>query len=56
MNVNKYTRIEAAKRRVAFEYLKAIGIFWLISRIPGLEIKQPYRKMYLRTKSRINSI
>ena len=48
--INKFTRAEAACRRFKFEALKGIGIFWVIRKL-GMEIKQPYRKMYDRVQN-----
>ena len=46
--INEHKRLEAACRRFKFEALKAIGIFWLIDKIKGLEIKEPYNTLYKR--------
>ena len=48
--INEHKRLEAACRRFKFEALKAIGLFWLIDKIPFLNIKQPWEKLYRRTK------
>ena len=47
--INPYIRLAAAWRAFAFESIKNLGIFWIISKIPFLEIKQPYRKLYERS-------
>jgi hypothetical protein len=44
------TRLAAAIRRLNFQFVKSIGVFWLIERIPSLTIKEPYNKMYQRSK------
>ena len=46
--INEYKRLDAACRRFTFESLKAIGIFWLIEKIPWLNIKEPWNKLYKR--------
>ncbi len=41
---------EATCRRFKFELSKALGVFWMIDKIPWLKIKEPYGRMYRRTK------
>jgi len=48
--INKHKRGEAACRRLQFEVVKMLGVFWLIERIPGLKIKEPWNKLYKRQK------
>jgi hypothetical protein len=47
--INEFTRLDAACRRFKFEMIKSLGIFWLIEKIPGLKIKEPWNKLYKRT-------
>lgn len=44
------TRLTAACRRLQFEAIKSLGIFWLIEKTPWLKIKEPWNKLYQRTK------
>lgn len=46
--INEYKRLEAACRRFKFEAVKAIGVFWIIEKIPCLKIKEPWGKLYKR--------
>jgi len=48
MKTNK--RLAAACRRLRFEAVKSLGIFWLIEKIPGLKIKEPWNTLYIRSK------
>lgn len=48
--VSRGARLAAACRRFQFETIKSLGIFWLIEKIPGLMIKEPWRKLYERSK------
>lgn len=48
--VSRSARLAAACRRFQFEAIKSLGIFWLIEKIPGLIIKEPWRKLYERSK------
>jgi len=50
VSINEYTRLAAAWRQLQFEFIKTIGIFWLIEKIPGLKIKAPWDKLYKRSK------
>ena len=43
-------RLAALCRRLRFESARSIGILWLIERIPGLRIKEPYRTLYNRER------
>lgn len=47
--VTQQSRLSAAVRRFKFEFAKQIGIFWLISKVPFLEIKSPWDKLYQRS-------
>lgn len=46
--INEYTRLAASCRRFKFDVTKSIGIFWLIDKIPGLSLKEPWRTLYER--------
>ncbi len=46
--INEYKRLETACRRFKFEAVKAIGIFWIINKIPWLNIKEPWKTLYKR--------
>jgi len=46
--LNKYTRLGVTCRRFTFEMIKSLGIFWLIEKIPGIKIKEPWNKLYKR--------
>lgn len=48
--ITPQTRLAAACRRLQFEVVKSLGIFWLIEKIPWLKIKEPWGKLYKRTK------
>lgn len=48
--INEHTRLEATCRRMKFEVIKAMGLFWLIEKTPGIRIKEPWRKLYKRAK------
>ena len=48
--INEHKRLDAACRRFKFETVKAMGIFWLIEKLPFLKIKEPYNKLYKRAK------
>jgi len=48
--LNEHKKLAAACRRFQFEAIKTLGIFWLIDKIPFLNIKQPWKKLYRRTK------
>ncbi len=50
MQIIKTKRAESACRRFIFESVKSIGVYWLISKIPGLQIKEPWKKLYSRSK------
>ena len=49
--INEHKRLEATCRRFKFKVIKAIGIFWIIEHIPYLNIKEPWNKLYKRTKN-----
>jgi len=46
--INEHIRFAAALRRFQFECIKSLGVFWLIERIPWLNIKEPWNKLYKR--------
>ena len=46
--INKHKRLKASCRRLKFELLKSIGIFYIIDKVPHLNIKEPWRKLYKR--------
>ncbi len=46
--INQEKRIQANCRRLKFEVLKSIGIFWIIDNICFLKLKEPWNKLYKR--------
>lgn len=48
--INEDTRLAATCRRLKFDTIKVIGIFWLIEKIPGIKIKEPWKTLYKRQK------
>ena len=48
--INEHTRLAAAFRRFQFECIKALGMFWLIDKISWLNIKEPWNRLYKRSK------
>lgn len=48
--ITPQTRLAAACRRFQFEAIKSLRIFWLIEKTPWLEIKEPWNKLYKRSK------
>ena len=50
MKINNILRLAASWRRFKFLVFKTIGFFWLIERIPCIQIKEPYNKLYQREK------
>lgn len=48
--INEQRRMFASCRRFTFESLKSIGIFWIIDKVEWLRIKEPWNKLYERTK------
>jgi hypothetical protein len=48
--LNKYRRSDAVLRRFTFEFLNSIGVFWIIDKIEYLDIKEPWKTLYKRTK------
>ena len=48
--ITPQSRLAAACRRLQFEVIKSIGIFWLIEKTPGIKIKDPWNKFYQRSK------
>ena len=47
--MNDHLRLAAACRRLQFEVLKVIGIFWIINKIHWLNIKEPFNTLYKRS-------
>lgn len=50
MIINDYARFQAALRRLQFEMVKTLGVFWVLKKIPFLEIKEPWKTLYSRSK------
>jgi hypothetical protein len=48
--INESKRILATCRRFQFEFIKFVGIFWLVDKISFFRIKEPWNKMYKRKK------
>ena len=48
MRINKELRLAVHWRQLQFGFLNFYKIFWLIKRIPGLKIKEPFNKLYER--------
>ena len=47
---NEQLRLAVLCRRLKFEVLKSIGLFYLIDKIYFLKIKEPWNTLYKRTK------
>lgn len=47
--MSNHTRLRAHIRRLAFELMKAIGIFWIINKTPWLIIKAPWDHLYKKS-------
>ena len=45
-------RLSAQCRRFRFNFVRSIGILWVIDKMPGLYIKEPWGMMYERSKKR----
>lgn len=43
-------RTSAIYRRFVFEFVKLFGVLWFIDQVPGIRIKEPFNKMYQRSK------
>ena len=54
--LNRNKRLDATCRRLIFETIKAIGIFWIIDKITWLKIKEPWNKLYKRSVKTIQAI
>lgn len=48
--INERKRLAATCRRFKFEAIKSLGIFWLINKTPWLRLKEPWNKMYNRSR------
>lgn len=48
--ITPLTRLAAACRRFQFEVVRSLGVFWLIEKTPWLKIKEPWNKMYNRSR------
>lgn len=46
----KQARLAASCRRFQFEVIKSLGIFWLIEKTNFLKLKEPWNKLYKRSK------
>ena len=51
MMKNNQIRLAASCRRFQFEFMKSIGLFWIITKIPWLNIKEPWKKLYKKQQS-----
>jgi len=45
-------RLRAAGRRLIFEMVRSIGVFWLINYTHFGEIKEPWNTLYKRLKAK----
>lgn len=50
--ITPYSRLASSFRRFQFEVVKSLGVFLLIEKIPGFKIKEPWNKLYQRSKKK----
>jgi len=52
IKINNEKRIHASFRRLKYELLKTLGVFYMIEKIPGIKIREPFKPMHNRSKKR----
>ena len=52
IKINNEKMIQASFRRLKYELLKTLGVFYMIEKIPGIKIREPFKPMYNRSKKR----
>ena len=53
--MEEFKRLQDSLRRLMFEVIKSLGIFWLIERMPWLRIKEPWNNLYKRDRQSDNN-
>ncbi len=48
--INMQRRLAVVCRQLQFEAAKSMGVFWLIKKMPGGKIKEPWNKLYKKHK------
>lgn len=51
--INEFKRLGASNRRLIFEVIKYLGIFYFIENILRLNLKEPWNTLYKRAKKTI---
>jgi len=50
IKINNEKMIHASFRRLKYELLKTLGVFYMIEKIPGIKIREPFKTMHNRSK------